>query len=282
MELIGHFSKIVKRLNGLGIEPMIVKGGAMRYLRPDLPRVMGDIDIVLPVRNPWKAVKKLVREMGYAFSDDTHSIDIHPMGNPEKGILDIHQFFSFMPQADTDFISKLFQRATRKKIFSTDAYLPAVEDMVFICLNNLTHNIRGTTSVQGIPIALFDLVYLIGLKKDFDWNIVIQDIIQTRTEAHSYIAILFVHQILPDIFPTNLINHKILKRKLADLINRDKFYVLWVHDVKYACKKLRLLKCLGNWSDLKHYIKIEGQHFFTKRIVKHPLLVRLFLKIFNK
>jgi len=281
LELVGHFSKIVKRLNGLGIEPMIIKGGAMRYLRPDLPRVMGDIDILLPAQSPWDKIHQLVREMGYIFSGYMHSIDVHPADNPKKGIIDIHQYFSFMPKADEKFITEMFQRATRQKIFLASAYLPAVEDMFFICLSNLANNLRATTSVQGIPIALFDLTYLVGLKKDFNWDIVIQDIIQTHSEAYGYMAIRFINQVLPDIFPKSLLNHKVLRRRSIDQINRDKFYILWVHEVKHACKRLKFTKCLQNWSDLKHYLKMEGQHFLTKRIVKHPSLIRLFFRVFS-
>lgn len=282
LELIGHFSKIVKRLNKLGIEPMIIKGGAMRYLRPDLPRVMGDIDILLPSHSPWDKVKKLIYEMGYVFADNKHSIDIHPANNSEKGILDIHHFFSFMSRTDKKFTAELFSRATLKKVFMADAYLPSVEDMFFICLNNLARNLHRSTSIKGIPITLFDLVYLVGLKKDFDWNIVIKNIIQTHTEAYSYMALKFIYQVLPDIFPTDLMNNAILKRRLEDLITRDKFYVLWVHDVKYACKKLRLCKSLSNWADLKYYIRMKGQHFFTKRIIKSLFFIRLFMLIFQK
>ena len=56
-----------------------------------------------------------------------------------------------------------------------------------------------STSIKGIPITLFDLVYLVGLKKDFDWNIVIKNIIQTHTEAYSYMALKFIYQVLPEV-----------------------------------------------------------------------------------
>ncbi len=48
MKTIAHYTKIGKALNKNGIEPLILKGGAMKYLRQELPRVMNDIDIVIP------------------------------------------------------------------------------------------------------------------------------------------------------------------------------------------------------------------------------------------
>ena len=69
LELISHFSKIVRRLNQKNITPMIIKGGAMRYIRSDLPRVMGDIDILVHSENELNAAKNLVQEMGYIFGN---------------------------------------------------------------------------------------------------------------------------------------------------------------------------------------------------------------------
>ncbi len=280
LELIGHFSKIVHQLNEKGIIPMIIKGGAMRYLRPELPRVMGDIDILLGSTEELNISKQLVQEMGYAITDAPHSFDVHPKEDLEKGILDIHQFFSFLSHANEAFQRDLFNRASKQRIFSVDILLPTPEDMVFICLNNLTHNLKDGSSVQGIPQAIFDLMYLISSKKDFDWNIVAQDIVMTQMQASSYFAMRFINQAVPDIFPDSLLSDKELGPALRDFVDHDKFYSLYVHDVKYACKKLKLLREIWRWTTFKHYIKVEGQHFFTKRILKHQFLIRCFLKYF--
>ena len=280
LELIGHFSKIVRHLNQKGIVPMIIKGGAMRYLRPDLPRVMGDIDILLHSPKDLKIAKKLVQEMGYIFTDADHSVDVHPKDNPQKGILDIHQFFGFLSQFNNAINHELFKRAEKKRIFSVDVLLPIPEDMVFICLNNLTLNLKHSACVQGLPQAIFDLTYLIGLKKDFDWDIVMRDILITHTQAPCYLAMRFINQVVPDLFPKSLLSDKKLRQDLENFIDHDKFYSLYVHDVKFACKKLKLFQAIRHWSTFKNYIRSEGQHFFTKRILKHPLLIRLFLKCF--
>jgi len=281
LELIGHFSKIVRQLNQKGITPMLIKGGAMRYLRSDLPRVMGDMDILLHSEEELNIAKQSVLEMGYSFSDEKHSFDVHPKNNPEKGIIDIHRFFGFLPQLNEEINNEMFKRSTKQRIFSVDAYLPAPEDMVFICLNNLARNLKESTSIRGIPQAIFDLTYLISFKKDFDWNIVMRDIVLTNTHVASYLAMRFINQAVPDIFPEFLLSNKKLYRDLENFVNYDKFYSLYVHDVKFACKKLRFIKAIRHWSTFKNYLRLEGQHFFTKRIIKHPLLIRLFFKYFS-
>ena len=282
LELIGQFSKIVKKLNQQGIIPMIIKGGAMRHLRPNLPRVMEDIDILLPQAEQLEVVKKLAQEMGFVYIDAPHSIDIRLENCPDKGILDIHQFFGFLPGLNKELNKELFQRASLERVFSADAYVPSFEDMVFICLNNLTHNLRNTSSIMGLPLAVFDIVWLVNQKKDFDWDILLRDIVQAQTEAHSYMAIRFINQIVPNIFPESFLTNKTLCRDLEDFINHDIFYSLYVHDVKYACKGLKFWKSLRNLNDFKRYVRLKGQHFLTKRIAKSRWLIRLFLRVFNR
>ena len=282
LELIAHFSKIVRKLNQKGIVPVLIKGGAMRYMRPDLPRVMGDIDILVHSEDELKTAKKLVQEMGYIYTDADHSFDVHPKDNVKKGILDIHRFFSFLPQLNEEFNKALFSRIEKKRIFSVDAYLPCKEDMFFICLNNLTVNLRSGACIRGVAYNLFDLKYLINSKEDFNWDIVAQDILMTHTEATTYFAIQFINQVLPNIMPDKILLNSRLYDEVKNLITHDKFYAFYVHDVKYACKKLKLKKAIRHWATFKEYLRLEGQHFFTKRIIKYPFLIHCFFKYFGK
>ena len=74
----------------------------------------------------------------------------------------------------------------------------------------------------------------------------------THTEATSYLAMRFINQIAPDIFPKALAMNKKFSRKIENFINHDKFYSLYVHDVKFACKKLKIGKALCHWKDFKN------------------------------
>lgn len=66
MKVISHFVKITKVLNDNNIIPVILKGGAMRHLVKDLPRVMGDVDILVLEKDFYKAIK-LALPLGYYF-----------------------------------------------------------------------------------------------------------------------------------------------------------------------------------------------------------------------
>lgn len=278
LDLIGHFSKIGRRLNEKGIVPLLIKGGAIRSLRPDFPRVMGDIDILVRSVNQVNTAKKIIKEMGYTYTSEDHSFDVHPKDDLLKGILDVHQYFGFLPGPNPVLNDEMFGRSETCRAFSVDVCMPCPEDLFFICLNNLAHNLRNSFSVQGIPQTLFDLTYLISLKKDFDWDIVTHNIILTQTEATSYLAIRFIDQLVPGIFPDTLLGNKKLSQKLNTFVEHEKFYTLYVHQVKYACKKLKLFKSMRHFVTFKKYLKCKGQHFFTKRILKHPFLIHLFLK----
>lgn len=282
LNLISHFSKIVTALNKKNIVPMILKGGAMKYLCPDLPRAMGDIDILVDSPKSYNLAKETVKELGYTYNEEPHSIDVHLRSDPDKGILDIHQFLGFDFCSHPLFIKDVFQRAKINNIFKAETYLPTHEDLFFICLNNISQNIKISTSIQGLPFAFFDLFYLSNTKKHFDWNIVFHNIFAINANVQSYIAAKFINKIIPDFIPQPFFENKKIISNVCNAIYMDKFYTLYVHDVKLACKKLKIKEALKNKDSLKTYVKFKTQHFFTKRIVKSPLLSKLFLRLLQK
>ena len=282
LELIAHYKRIGKALNDAGIFPMIFKGGAMRYLRPDLPRTMGDIDILVRTDSEYNQAKEIIRTLGYDYKDNEHSIDLFVPGKEDVGVLDIHQYLEIGVEYDTELLKKkLFERAKRCSAFNVDTFLPCFEDLVFISLTNMVKNIRESTSVHGILYTLFDLKYLTSLP-DFNWDIVKEDVLLTQIEPQMYMAICFVNKVVPAILSETLIEDEKFKKNIVKWYNHDVFYTFYVDDVKRECKKLRLKNAFKSWKDFKHYFRIEGQHFFTKRIIKHPILVALFLKICHK
>ena len=69
---------------------MILKGGAMKCIHNEFPRVMGDIDILVKEKDYEKA-GHIAEEIGYRCEWDIHSVDIHPKDS-EEGIMDIHRY----------------------------------------------------------------------------------------------------------------------------------------------------------------------------------------------
>lgn len=275
LNLISHYTKIGTALNRHGIVPMILKGGAMKYLRPDLPRSMGDIDILIKTPKEYQLAQKIVKEMGYELEDNHHSVDLH-LANSEEGILDIHQYIEMGSEFEKEILPDLFKRAKKKKVFGVDTYVPCPEDMVFICLVNMVKNLREKTSLNGILYNLFDLDFF--LTSSFNWDIVCQNILKTKTSPQVYIAYKFINQAQPDFMPTTLVQNKNLKTEITTYCNRDVFYYLYVYPIKCLCKKLKTYDEKKDWAYYNTYIKAKIKRTFLKFVVKHPCLVKFFLK----
>lgn len=279
LELISHYTKIVSALNQQGIIPMILKGGAMKYLRPDFPRVMGDIDILVRTKKEYLLAQKIVQKMGYEIEDNTHSVDLH-LPNSKVGILDIHRYVDLGSPFEKNFSTGLFSRAQKKKVFATDTLVPCIEDMLFICLVNMVKNLREKTSVNGILYNLFDLEFF--QKNSINWKIVQQNIIDTHTIPQVYVAYKFVEKISPKLLPKLLIQNKKLQKEIITYCNRDIFYLLYVYPIKCIGKTLHLKNEVKSWKKFRYYLKIKIKKGLVKYILKHPVLVAYFLKICYK
>ncbi len=278
LSLISHYTKIGKELNKKGIVPMILKGGAMKFLRPDLSRTMGDIDILVDSTEAYKTACKTATNLGYEYQNNDHSIDLH-LPDSEEGICDIHRSIEMGEHVTPEFIAKLFARAERKNIFGVESYLPSIEDMVFIALTNMAKNIRDKTSVTGILYTLFDVEYLKSLQDNFDWSKVRANIEETNSYAVMYLAVKFINRLASDIVPEDLIENTKLEKCVKNALNKDVFYCKYIHDIKYKCKELRLKNSLKSWSDFKGWIRVKFPHFFLKRIYKSQTLINLALSL---
>lgn len=276
LDLISKYTQIVKELNKENIFPIILKGGAMKYLRPELSRTMGDIDILLADKKQYCKAKKIVTKLNYEYTDNEHSIDLHEP-NKENGILDIHLFIDMINKYNhKNFNKKLFANASLQTVFGTKTYLPSLEDMVFIALVNLTKNLREKSSIQGVLYTLFDIHYLISQSSNFNWERLKEHIKNTHTEAQIYIAIKFANKVIPNFLPENLLQEDELRTTVIKLCNRDIFFALYIQNYKVICKKMKIKNHIKSWKDLKYYAKMKIPHFFLKRIYKIQWLIDLF------
>jgi len=208
VKLMSRFKSICTELRANGIDLMPIKGGAMKALRPSLPRQMNDIDILVRKADFRKAVK-VVRGMGYDCSIDIHSADVHEAGS-EEGILDIHHSILTTSMKGGRLCEGMFDRSSAAQVFGVDCALPCKEDLLFINLTNLSRNIMDKTCLGGIPFSLFDLHYLVNTDNSFDWNIVKNDAMESASKAEvSYVSKL-VNTLVPGLLPAEM-------EELADL-----------------------------------------------------------------
>ena len=279
--LISHYSKIGHELNKNGIIPMIMKGGVMKYLRPELSRNMGDIDILIFDDADYQKSKKIVVDMGYDYLEHNHSIDLHPHGSKD-GILDIHTYIEIESKYNKNkIVSKFKKRATKADVFGVETYVPCTEDILFISMVNLVKNIRNKSSVQGILFNLFDFEYLKTSKPDFNWNIIKNNIRLMNAYPQMIIAIEFANKLVPGILPDFLSQDKALKRYARRYFNHDIYYAKYVHNIRAQSGKMKLHN-VHSLKDFFKYINVKFTKQFRWFVLNHPTLVSIWLKIASK
>ena len=278
IQTIAHFSKIGKELNKNGITPVIIKGGAMKYLRPELPRHMGDIDIVVPEKD-WIRSANLAKSIGYWYrKPDIHSIDIHESKDKsEYGILDIHRYIYLGTGKDKAWIKGLFERAKEETVFSVKALVPCFEDLMFITLTNLSRNLSNKTSQAGLLFALFDCKFFLENKPEFNWDIIKENAKLTNTEVQVNFAIKFINKISEDIIPKEIIDNMFFEEEThhySKIIVFNRFYYL---NVQKEARDMKIAQILQNPAEITKYIKLKLKYKLLKHIQKHPRLIEMYV-----
>lgn len=221
-----HYKKISTALVKEGITPMILKGGAMKVYRPDFPRWMNDIDLLVQADDYDKAIDIAV-SLGYGRMMVTdHSVDLH-LPDSDEGLLDIHKHLEMFTGREEVLNDGFFARAVEKKFFSSNGLLPSPEDMVFVSLVNFFKNMEKDQTPESSLTTFFDLKFMVGQKAEFDWNVVRENSRLSGAEFQVMIASKIVGSVLKGVFPEGWtdsfeISRKELKKQLVDfLYKRD-------------------------------------------------------------
>ncbi|MDR1167968.1 MAG: nucleotidyltransferase family protein [Heliobacteriaceae bacterium] len=284
IKTLSYFSKVGKALNTAGIVPVLFKGAAMKALRPELSRVMNDVDILVPY-DEFKQAVAVIEKFGFsAYGRHLHSFD---MCTPDlQGQIDIHRFilmydwnlkrglkYTYSPE----FNEKLFARARKVNAFGVDVLLPSNEDLAFIILTNLVKNMTAKSTVTGILFSLFDLQYL-SQQENFDWQILTENSKLTNSELSIKIGAEFVEKIvrglLPDKLRVNLPIEGHTKRECSRIVYNE-LYFLGFRDEN---RTLKLKNALRHPSLLLKYLAMKPKYVYMKSIRDNEFLVDLFLK----
>ncbi len=279
MKLIFHFKKIVETLNKNKIPSLIIKGGAMKHIRPELSRIMGDIDILIPY-NKFKKAKKIVKELNYEFEEYPHSIDLHPSESME-GTVDIHRYIDMQTGFEKSINNDLFKRAKKEKIFFTDAYMPSYEDLMFLTLLNIEKNLRNKTSSAGILFAIFDCKFFLENKPDFNWDIIIKNTKKTKTQLQINFAIKFINKISSDILLEKMPEDILFKNELDSyykLIKFDRNYFFYIQD---KAKLARQTKTVKSIKEFKENFTVRVLCYLITRLRRKSFLMKDILQLIN-
>lgn len=257
LELISKFSKIGKVFRENGIKMMILKGFAMKCLRPDLPRAMGDIDIITFGQDFIKAYH-IIQKMGYRMVLEPHSIDVHEPDS-EAGVLDIHRWVNIDNGKGQALNKHLLKRARWTKIGGLDVLIPSNEDLFFLALVNLSKNLRDNTSKASTLYVLFDCKYLLE-QPNFDFDIVVQNAKLTHTEGFVGFGAEFINTIIPNLIPQEIYKDSALACCIGILFTR------YFRALQVTVRKIKFSFVLKRKISFLDYTRIKLYYKFCKYI----------------
>lgn len=209
----------------------------MKILRPELPRVMSDIDIIVRNEQERNVSHEIVNNLGYTYSVSCHSTDVHLKDDSQKGIVDIHSYLSFDVSKDKSIVPKLFDRAKLVTFNGCQCFVPAYEDLAFIIINNVLRNLRSNSSVSGIRFSLFDIDYLSKTSECFDWRIVRADAEECNVVSKTYLGAKFLSCVDDKLALIQLFDDGDVREKVKQLLLREKYEAMYFY-LAYRIRKI--------------------------------------------
>jgi hypothetical protein len=120
-------------------------------------------------------------------------------------------------------------------------------------------------------------------KPNFDWDLVLRNIVQTKTEAQALLAMKFTNKIIPDILPQSLLQNNVINKKFDRHCDRIIFQRFFFKDFRQRHKELNIKNALKNWKNFKEYVVSKPKYFLIKRIIrKSHFLMIIFMMINSK
>ena len=278
---LSWFKNVGQALNKEGILPMLFKGSVMKALRPELSRLMGDVDFFVRP-DEFDRTIAIAEKQGFNGKRARHSIDMQTANGDYA--LDIHVFFKTndwkkkgIPRYARELSEGFFKRARKMKCFGTECLIPSNEDLFFIALANLSKNITSRTSTDKTLFALFDMKFLTA-KENFDWDIVLEDIKTSNCSEKTVLSAKFVERIAPGFLPEILRENIPLNddvKSYYELMFYDQCHYL---DSREKCRGLVWADVMKNFRLLPKYTVRRIKYKFMGFVRKSPALLRLHLR----
>ena len=258
LQILSHYKRICTALQEANIDILIIKGGALKYYNPEFPRLMGDIDIIVPQKDYQKA-KEIALSFGYKYEEYPHSLDIHEP-HTNLNVLDIHHKLDTQNSAEYSVYKDLFGRAHKDCAFNVNnIYIPCPEDMMFILLVNLKKNMVRSTSTPSILYSIIDSMHLINLKTDFNWDIVKQNAEQTKTEHQIALALKFLNEYVPEKLP------EIFKNEAVNEMFLCFYNESFLKEMRRKSHSLKLGDAFKSAKDFLYYLKFRPLYIICKQ-----------------
>ena len=264
LNLVGHFGSYTRALQAEGIDFLIMKGGAMKALRPEFPRWMGDIDILVREKDYEKA-EEVAARCGFTISHSIQSMDLSKNG---QGLLDVHRYVLIFTGKERAINEDLFARSVPTRVFSVEAHMPSREDLLFLILVNMVRNLADASGQESVLYSFFDVKYLMEPQdgRPFNWDRVRQTAVRTGAQVHLMLAARFLNGVMPGLFPEDK-----LENPGEAAVSRLE---VWVGYRRYVLMKERaqingeynVVKAIRGGRPFFPYMALRARFFVHKRL----------------
>lgn len=282
LQILTHFKKITQELNNQKIKPLMLNNGLMKFICPNFPRYINDIDLLIEDKN-WIKSAKIIKKLGYIFKKlNNQTFVIYENKNTNHGILDIHKNILTDIENHKKLTKNILKRAKVKKFYSTEILTPSYEDFLFIKLISISNNIRSNMNSPDLIYKIADCKFLIENKTNFKWKILIQNTKLTGTEIEINLAIKFINKISQDIIPKAIEQSILFEKKVYEYSRATIFKNYYYKDLQKECRQLKIYNAIKKPKLLKNYIFLKTKYKLLRLLDNHPKLIKLFIKDFRK
>lgn len=198
--------EISKILNGVGIEPILIKGAAnlMSGLYPDpAMRVLGDLDVLTLEEESLKALDAL-QKTGYCRSGKSLHVgdfqnvqELDLQCNGQLGMIDLHRRLHQPKRGDVLNNREIHKNSNLIETEGARFRIPSVTDCIKVHIGHSFNSARFKLIINDIQLRdLFDCYLLVSQhKNDVDWKSIIRQfhISGTQNYLRNY---LFLIQLL--------------------------------------------------------------------------------------
>ena len=272
--LLQGFNEVGKQLNERGIPILLIKGAAMRYFRPNEPRLMFDVDFLVPGELYDEAVQ-LAIDLGYSGDSSLHSTDL----NKGSAAIDIHRLFiREEKEHQQDILKRMFMNAQKVSAFGVDVLIPSQEDFLLLMMNNAYYNIAvQPTPHLGAYYHFFDCARIIEDHRNLNWDIVFETASEAEILYRIRVYLELLNWALPSFLPEGLLAKiPVDKESMNESVEKDILFK--VNDRLFLQQKNSKLSKCKNLSDVVFALKVRIERVIFYVVRKIPVLRSNFLR----
>lgn len=260
-------------LSGAGIPVMLIKGMAMRYhYAAGVPRIMSDMDLLVPEEKFEQAVRLLCASGGTDGGRSAHSIHI------VNGIssIDLHCWL-FKHHGEKNV--KIWEGGWTLPVdfYGRTVYVLSPEDMFVHQLDTRARAIFQLEAESRRMRWLYDCRRICE-EKNFDWELVMQRIRQFHIENTSY----FMLKAFADCFP-ELLSESFIEKSVTPAKDYERWLKQRIRYRKFLQKFHRTKQEKAFWYYISlwprmHYYKYEQRKYEANYVEGRKLSVAQYLK----